>query len=195
MHTFGVSLSPTSPSEMEPLWVHCAKCFHEWSPCRVPAPMDVVAKALKAQNRCPLCKGKAFMGKAVRGVADGDVLGWLLYSNDTGISSETMYTAITGQPILRPHWAPGVPHDPSDFGRCYRLMKTMAVHGWHQWLPKVSEKFPEWTPFIDAWDELTALYESEYASGQCPKLYARLQALREPRAVAAVDPHVGTSSD
>lgn len=98
MHTVKASFRPPQPWELEPLWVHCDKCGHEWAPCIVPADMGVVAKALQAQSKCPLCKGKAVMGKTPRQVEAGDVLGWLLYSNDTGVSSETMYTAITGTP-------------------------------------------------------------------------------------------------
>lgn len=163
-------------SDLEPVWVHCVTCGHEWAPCLAPAPMDVVARSLKAMGKCPLCRGKkgrAVMGRTPREVPPGSPLDWLLYSFDTGISSETIYFAITGQQPNRKHWRAGVPHDADDFGRCYRLLKHMEAFEWRtKHLPKVAECYPEWRPFIDAWDELTALYEAK----QWPQLYARLKA-------------------
>lgn len=77
---------------------------------------------------------------------------WLL-SGDTGISSETILAAITGSTPRRSD----VPHDPDDFGRCYRLL--LCFPGWRSRLPEVAQRFPQWGPMVKAWDELSSLYE------------------------------------
>lgn len=79
---------------------------------------------------------------------------WLewLASGDTGISSETMFSAITGVPVQRND----VPHDIGDFGRCHRMLKATNLR---DQIGKVVEKFPSWTPYIDCWIELENLYE------------------------------------
>ena len=96
---------------------------------------------------------------------------WLM-GRDTGISSRTIYAAITGCPTEDYD----IPHDPDDFGRCYRLLELFP--NWKAELHKVAERFPKWKPFIAAWDELTALYEEEAPSGRAPKLFDRMQELR-----------------
>ena len=47
------------------------------------------------------------------------LLEWSL-GNDTGASSKTMLKA-----AIRPVKGGDIPHDPSDFGRCYRLMEAV----------------------------------------------------------------------
>ena len=54
-----------------------------------------------------------------------------------------------------------------------------GVVGWRQFLPKVSDAYPMWKPFVDAWDELCALYEEEQGQETAPKTYARLKELGE----------------
>jgi hypothetical protein len=86
-------------------------------------------------------------------------LEWLLKSNDTGQSSKTILAAITGVEIT-PQACNGsydIPYDPSDFGRCYRLVK---LFNWKDQLYKVGEVFPKWQPYIKIWDNLEYLYEN-----------------------------------
>lgn len=108
---------------------------------------------------------------------------WIV-GDDTGVSSKTIWAvmmgAVSGQ---EPWYAFDVPHDPDDFGRCYRLLK--AIPEWRPRLHEVAERFPKWAPLIAAWDELTALYEEEVANGKprrlcsrAPKLYERMRQLR-----------------
>ncbi len=96
---------------------------------------------------------------------------WLA-GRDTGTSSKTLYAASTG--VRMDHY--DIPYDPSDFGRCYRLVKAF---------PQVRDGFrnlkhlcPKWVPFAEHWDELAALYEEELPAGELPKLYKHLQKLR-----------------
>lgn len=99
---------------------------------------------------------------------------------DTGISSMTIYQAITGN-----HTAYNdldIPYDPDDFGRCYRLLKLFPA--WRPLLGKVIDIYPKWGPFVEAWDELTAMYEaagwhdeSRKAKSDGGKMYERMKEL------------------
>jgi hypothetical protein len=93
---------------------------------------------------------------------------------DIGTSSLTIYSVFMHTDS--PHSGYDVPHDPSDFGRCYRLLKLMP--SWKDRLDEVAAKFPKWKPFAERWSELTALYEEELPSGSAPKLYKLMQELR-----------------
>jgi hypothetical protein len=100
-------------------------------------------------------------------------LEWL-NGRDTGTSSMTIFRAITGMPVPRDsHY--DIPHDAADFGRCYRLLKLFPA--WRPQLPKVIDICPKWRPYVEAWDELTELYEQELTKGSAPKLYARMKQL------------------
>lgn len=103
---------------------------------------------------------------------------WML-SNDTGISSKTICAVMTNSNPRANFWA-GFPHDPADFGRCYRLLKLFPE--WRGRLPEVAERFPEWSKLVIAWDELTDTYENELnnADGRLPILYRRMQELNKP---------------
>lgn len=106
------------------------------------------------------------------------VIEWLM-SGDTGVSSETICAVMCG---VRIHSCFGtdVPHDPSDFGRCYRLLKKFPE--WRARLPEVSKKHRAWKRLVEHWDELTALYERElkHPDGRAPELYERMKELRKP---------------
>ena len=69
----------------------------------------------------------------------------------------------------------GVPLDPVDFGRCYRLLEVEP--SWRAQLWKVSDVHPEWRPLVDNWAKLEALYEEELPTGRAPKLFALLNEL------------------
>ncbi len=99
-------------------------------------------------------------------------LEWLM-GGDTGISSQTILSVMTGTPMTG-NFGPSVPYDPSDFGRCYRLLGHFPE--WKNRLHEVAEKYPRWKPLVDSWDELTVLYEEEIKNknGRAPKLYARM---------------------
>jgi hypothetical protein len=99
---------------------------------------------------------------------------WLA-GGDTGTSSITIWSVMTGRPRPKVGWWPDIPHDPADFGRCHRLLENFPA--WRARLPEVSAKHPEWAGLVEAWDELTSLYLEELPSGRGPKLYARMTEL------------------
>lgn len=95
---------------------------------------------------------------------------------EQGISSRTIFAVMTEaiqyEDVFPRDWARfNVPHDPSDFRRCYLLLKLIPE--WRERLEEMADDFPKWRPFVDSWDEMTALYEQERENpkGRCPKLY------------------------
>ena len=105
---------------------------------------------------------------------DKRVIEWLL-GGDTGISSKTIVGVMTGCAC---NWT-DIPYDPSDFGRCYRLLKLIPE--WRGRMREMGERYPKWGPMAEAWEELTALYEEELqrADGRAPKLYERMRTLEK----------------
>ena len=100
---------------------------------------------------------------------------WLA-SWDTGISSKTIWAVMTGR-CSEGRFTPGVPHDPSDFGRCYRLLA--AFPAWRARLPEVAARYPERGGLGAAGGESTVPYERDVATGGCDELFARLRALED----------------
>jgi len=112
-----------------------------------------------------------------RGLADLDPVESWLRGTGVGTSSVTIVCALTG----RRHWQyratdrGNVPHDPSDFGRCYRMLEKFP--DLRAQLPEVAVLMPWWGPFVDRWDRMTAMYEAVLESGakKAPELYEMLK--------------------
>lgn len=74
---------------------------------------------------------------------------WLA-NGETGISSKTIYAVLTGTDedtvfnTSPSWWRHDVPHDPSDFRRCYLLLRFIPE--WKPRLHEVAERFPKWKP-------------------------------------------------
>ena len=97
---------------------------------------------------------------------------WIV-SRDTGLSSETIWAVMMG---TQAEWA-SIPYDPSDFGRCHRLLE--AIPEWRPRLPEVAEVYPEWKPLVDSWDEMTRLYLRDLPTGRSDELYNLMQEFLE----------------
>ena len=83
---------------------------------------------------------------------------WIV-SDDTGISSKTIWAALKIPNIKDDNFRFDVPSDNSDFRRCYRLVKNCEIT--KENLQKVSEALNWYKPIIDNWDKLSELYENE----------------------------------
>jgi hypothetical protein len=101
---------------------------------------------------------------------------WLA-GTDTGISSCVIYGSLHNPNGYVRSFSPSPPMDPSDFGRCYRLLKLFPH--WLARLGEVATKHPAWAPFVREWDLLTELYEQEIPSGKCPKLFELMLTLEK----------------
>lgn len=107
-------------------------------------------------------------------------LAWIV-GDDTGISSEVIWAVMMGvdpKNILDK----STPSDPSDFGRCYRLLKLIPE--WEKRLEELrkvdyhyhlmndnSEHTDLWGVFVDNYSQMCGLYEEEKDTGKCEKLY------------------------
>jgi len=100
---------------------------------------------------------------------------WVERSQDTGTSSRTICQVLGGVGI--DDGRTGIPYDPSDFGRCIRLVR--AFPGWRERLPEVAARVPKWAPFVREWDRMATLFDEEFPTGKAPKLYEFMQTLRK----------------
>lgn len=153
----------------DPILVHCADCSHEWSLGFYPITCDLFAQVGKSP--CPACRSKAVMiGALPRPTEVGRAEAWLR-NGDTGTSSQTIWQVLMRQTVARTHnnW----PCDPSDFGRCHRLLQVMPT--WRARLGEVAAAFPgtPWVKLIARWDEVELLYiqqlNAEERNNRLPK--------------------------
>lgn len=168
----------------------CLHCGAEYKGA-LPAPVSIVVAASKAFNKdhrrcrlrsegayCPSCLRTGHGAEACPLLEVATIEQWLC-GPDTGISSRAIVGAIVGSGYLR--WNGGqidasTPRDPSDFGRCHRLLKRFPRL--RPSLHIVAEKHPEWAPLVREWDLLTSTFERESRAGtNAPETYALIQKL------------------
>ena len=107
---------------------------------------------------------------------------WII-GGDTGVSSNTIWAVMMGAVTGNEPWYTfNVPHDPSDFGRCYRLLVLFPE--WRARLNEVVAKFPEWTGMVREWDRLSKLYERDHPTGRSDELYEAMQVLIDEGIIA-----------
>ena len=104
---------------------------------------------------------------------------WII-GNDTGISSKVIWSVMMGADITKMDG--DVPHDPADFGRCYRLLKLFPE--WRNRLDEVATILPKWKPMVREWETMEYLYEKDVSSGRCSDLYEFMQNLMDECMVA-----------
>ena len=100
-----------------------------------------------------------------------DIAEWLV-SDDCGVSSKTMAAIALGADKGRFN----APYDPSDFGRCYRLVKKVPAI--RTAFDRISKLEPHFAGILLNWDELCAIYERDLHTGQSKELYRRIKELR-----------------
>lgn len=86
-----------------------------------------------------------------------EALSWLEYGQ-RGVSSETIFGAITGIWLDDLRYPPS---DPDDFNRCSMLIK--AVPEWKEKLHLVAKLSKEWEIVVQNWDKLEKLLEEHKA--------------------------------
>ena len=85
-----------------------------------------------------------------------DIIKWLL-SNDTGDSSMAIVSCFMG--FEEPKYGYNHPRDPSDFGRCVRLLALIPEI--KTALPKIAQTGQRWANLYEHWDEITKVMEEE----------------------------------
>lgn len=151
-------------------YAHCTRCGEGLE--LGPQPVYIVTAAWKAFIKAHrYCKeGQYTEPKSVTPRE------WL-HGRDTGTSSLTIFSVLMN--ARSPHNRYDIPYDPSDFGRCYRLLELFP--DWKPRLPEVSARFPEWIPFVREWDTLTEMYETAMKTPDAPAsaMYNLMCALRK----------------
>ena len=84
---------------------------------------------------------------------------WII-NGEVGTSSKTIWAVMMDAvlPSRKDSWDYSVPHDPDDFGRCWKLLALFPE--WKCRLTEVAVQFPAWVGFVREWDKLTAMYEA-----------------------------------
>lgn len=104
----------------------------------------------------PEAEARAKQQAAGRGLSDG-ALRWL-GSGERGISSNTMFTVLTGVDAMdgsvKSH-----PYDPSDFRRCRLLLDQCPEMAQH--LPKMADVSKEWSGLVQNWDAICLTMDAE----------------------------------
>ena len=110
-----------------------------------------------------------FQRESVKATPGMGLDAWLR-CDDKGRSSEYLASVLCG---FSREFA--YPHDPDDFGRCYRLLRAVpqAREKWDA-LKTLAEP---WPTLAIHWEELEKFFEEEGPTGRAPRLYDRLQEL------------------
>ena len=106
-------------------------------------------------------------------------IGEWLAKGDVGISSKTMVAIALGAESGRFD----APYDPSDFYRCYELVKQVPAI--RNSFDDIAKKVPAFAGILREWDDLCVLFNSEKDTGMCRKTYARIKELRAESEVTA----------
>ena len=148
----------------------CLRCGKP-EPMPVPMPVDAFTPWV------------AYLGALHRGCQDTGrvdvpaqrVEEWIT-GHDTGTSSKAIYRHMMGYTRERATFGTH-PHDPADFGRCYRLLQIAP--NWRNRIGEMAEYSKAWASLAGAWDELTAMYEAVVESGakDARALYDRMHEL------------------
>jgi len=84
---------------------------------------------------------------------------WII-NGETGVSSKTMWACLKNIKINKDFGS--IPYDADDFSRCYKFIKECNLTFPELYI--ISEKLPYWKPFIENWQVLVDMYESNVKS-------------------------------
>jgi hypothetical protein len=115
-----------------------------------------------------------------------DVLRWLAVGK-RGMSSEALcfHTALDAQEnhlLKNNEDRHSHPYDPADFKRRYDFFEAVPLAKAN--LSRMKQVSPTWNLLVDAWSELSSIYESEPHATHPTKLYERMREIRDAGQVA-----------
>ncbi len=92
------------------------------------------------------------------------ILNWNA-GNDTGLSSRSIVCVMTGTPakLLLASWGIHAPSDPSDVGRCVRLLNLAETHGahWRARMGEMASAGKEWAALAPRWADIEVAYHED----------------------------------
>lgn len=145
---------------------HCTRCGDGMKvhyPIEIPIFLAMAKAFVKLHEKC--------QPKWVEPIP-ATLVDWL-NSRDTGTSSKTLYAAHTGT-FMEIY---DVPYDPSDFGRCYRLIKSFPEV--RDSVCKTTRLCPRWEPFVKNWDRFTTIYERDLPTGRSDELWDEMKKITD----------------
>lgn len=92
-------------------------------------------------------------------------------SGDTGISSEVIARTFTREFSRNL----GIPRDPSDVGRCVRLLDLAEANGahWREDFAHIMRQHEAWRPLLDRWSEIETAYREQLVAEKIARDAAR----------------------
>lgn len=103
-----------------------------------------------------------------------------LSGGERGISSETMVECMCGLPpgMLTGRSGQCHPFDPSDFGRCVKLLRSAPEL--RPLLPKMAEAGPIWAAMVECWERWEQMYDEAMRrpDKMARELYDEMKAVR-----------------
>jgi hypothetical protein len=145
---------------------HCGDTHIIFTPCEIPV---LIATARAYAESHAACVPSDAPALRFRFDSPED---WL-ERGDTSASSRVIWETLMGRGCTSD--GGDVPRDPAEFGRCYRLL--LAFPAWRGRLPEVAARHPVWSPYVDGWDVLCALYEQGLTARDFTALRMALQKL------------------
>lgn len=135
------------------------------------APVKLLQAIVEAANSIVAVAGE----DRIDSVAGGGLSRWLS-SDDTGMSSLFLASKLAPEQVSEQEYA--IPHDPSDFGRCIKLLE--AEPALRDRLAIMRSVSNQWSQLVERWDEIERLLCEEApdwsnGNGRAPKTYALIQ--------------------
>ncbi len=141
-------------------------CFHCGRSQKIPYPMDVRIAAdlmlsfAKHHKACTKTWVEPHWSETASMATTQEKMNWWRNKGEHGTSSELMYRFISsGYRNLgsSSQYENIHPSDPSDFRRCYILIK--AIPEWRENLDLMKQISPTWSNIVDNWDKLCSMLE------------------------------------
>lgn len=121
--------------------------------------IDALIDAIKPEVEAKVMR--QYAGKGLSAAAQR----WLA-SGERGISSNTMFTRLTGFNALK-DWHPSPPADPADFRRCRLLLEQCPELV--PLLPNMAEESHEWAGLVREWDMICKVMDDEVPAWRAGK--------------------------
>lgn len=97
-----------------------------------------------------------------------------LEQGEHGTSSKAIYSVLSGKDISK-NGNMSHPLDPSDFRRCYLLLKF--VPSWRSRINEMGLVSPVWAALSENWDKLTEMLEEQMKTGKPNGMYEFMEKL------------------